>query len=241
MNVKEHYEEHLYEYYSWIYGGLLAKLEENREFFKENNIKPQSTGIALDLGAGSGFQSIPLAEAGFRVKAIDICGKLLEELNQAKYNLDIETTEDDILNFSVYSKSEPELIVCMGDTLTHLNSFEDVKKLVRNSYNLLKENGKLIITYRDLTNELKDDKRFIPVRSDRNRIFTCFLEYFKDYVDVYDIVNENINGEWKQKVSCYKKIKISEEQIKNISRQAGFEIESIENNKGLLELICIKP
>ncbi|OHD25372.1 MAG: hypothetical protein A2086_06510 [Spirochaetes bacterium GWD1_27_9] len=237
MNTKEHYEQHLHSYYSWIYGGFENKIEENRKFFDNNKIKPKSTKNAIDLGAGSGFQSIPLAELGFEVKAIDFSKKLLEELESKKNNLNIEIIENDILNFSIYSKYNPELIICMGDTLTHLENLKSVEDLTINSYKILTTNGKLIYTFRDLTYELKDEKRFIPVRSDENKIFTCFLEYYPDYIKVFDIVHDKENGKWNQKISFYQKIKISEEKIKNIFTSSGFEIEFFDNKNGLITII----
>ena len=106
--------------------------------------------------------------------------------------------------------------------------------------NLLTDSGKLILSFRDLTYELRDEKRFIPVRSDENKIFTCFLEYFKDRVKVYDIVNEKFNGVWKQKINCYDKIKISEEEIKTILKMNKFKINFFDIKNGFITIICEK-
>ena len=80
MDAKEHYENHLANYYSWMFGDFNAKLNENQQFFERHNIKPVSSKIAIDLGAGCGFQSIPLAKIGFKVKAIEFSKKLLNDL-----------------------------------------------------------------------------------------------------------------------------------------------------------------
>ena len=50
--------------------------------------------------------------------------------------------ENDILNFDAYSNYNPELIVCMGDTITYLDSLESIQKLIKNSYKTLLKNGK---------------------------------------------------------------------------------------------------
>lgn len=237
MDIKNHYDTHLHAYYSWISGGLKHNTAENEQFFLNNSIKPESTGIAIDLGAGSGFQSIPLAELGFSVKAVDFSCKLLEELNAGKKNLDIHTIERDILDFNTYSGYNPELIVCMGDTLTHLQNLKSVENLIRNCFKILNNNGKIILSFRAQTDELIDEKRFIPVRSEENIIFTCFLEYHPDYVKVFDIVHEKINGTWNQRISFYKKLKIPEKQIKEIVCKAGFIIDYIKNENGIITII----
>ncbi len=231
MNTKEHYENHLANYYSWMFGDFNVKLNENQRFFQCHNIKPISSKIAIDLGAGCGFQSIPLAKIGFEVTAIDFSKKLLDELKNKSGSLSIESIETDILNFDDYSDCKPELIVCMGDTITHLDSLESVQELIKNSYKILLKSGKLILTFRDLTFELKEEQRFIPVKSDDNRIFTCFLEHHSNYVKVFDIVYENENGRWTQKISSYKKLVISQDVVEDYFKEAGFKIEfmGIEN------------
>jgi hypothetical protein len=125
----------------------------------------------------------------------------------------------------------------MGDTVTHLENINSLEELVLNSYNILAWDGKLILTFRDLTFELEDEKRFIPVRSDENKIFTCFLEYYPEYLKVFDIINEKENEKWIQKISFYKKIKISEEKIKDIYKMVGFDIELFEIKNGLITII----
>jgi SAM-dependent methyltransferase len=240
MNTKEHYENHLANYYSWMFGDFDAKINESQGFFQSHNIKPVSTKVSIDLGAGCGFQSIPLAKIGFNVKAIDFSKKLLDELKSKSNGLSIEVIENDILNFNVYSNYNPELIVCMGDTVPHLDSLESVRELIKNSHEILLKNGKLVLTFRDLTFELKGEDRFIPVNSDDGRIFTCFLEYHPTYVKVFDIVYEKKKGKWIQKISSYKKLIISQAVIKEYCEDAGFKIEFMGIENGLVTVIGIK-
>ena len=63
--VKEHYENVLSEVYVWMFDGFDNALKKNTDFFKIYKISPTRSGVAIDLGAGCGFQSIPLAKAGF--------------------------------------------------------------------------------------------------------------------------------------------------------------------------------
>ncbi len=119
----------------------------------------------------------------------------------------------------------------MGDTITHLDSMGYVSDLIENSYKILEENGKLVLTFRDLTFELKDENRFIPVKSDDSRIFTCFLEYHPDFVKVFDIIHEKEKRGWTRKISSYKKLRISQKVMKEYLEDAGFttEFAGIEN------------
>ncbi|OGC18589.1 hypothetical protein A3J90_05660 [candidate division WOR-1 bacterium RIFOXYC2_FULL_37_10] len=238
--TKDHYENHLAEYYSWIYGGADQKIEENNSFFEKHSIKPFSSKVAIDLGCGSGFQSISLAKAGFNVMAVDFSKKLIDELKNGSLGLNVEPIESDILDFNIYKDKNPELIVCMGDTLTHMPDLDSASNLIFNSYKELEKNGKLILSFRDLTFELQGKDRFIPVRSDENTIFTCFLEYQSESVNVYDLVHARRQGKWEQKISSYKKIKISQDKTKQIILDAGFTLDFFEVNRGLVILIAKK-
>jgi len=240
VTVKEHYENHLAKYYSWMSGGLTKKLEENRKFFKDHNLWPCNSGIAVDLGAGSGFQSIPLAELGYRVIAIDLSNQLLAELEENTKDLSIEIINDDLLNFSKHSPDTVELIVCMGDTLTHLNTHQNIRKLLRSVYSVLEIGGQVVLTFRDLTSELKGLDRFIPVRNDANTIFTCFLEFEKDYVRVHDIIYEKKHNQWKLKKSVFNKIRISPQWAREILQEFGFRIETYDIHNGVVCIIAHK-
>ncbi len=121
-SVKEHYETLLSGVYTWLFGGFEEAKNNNVEFFKTQKIIPVNSGTAIDLGAGSGFQSIPLAEAGYSVVAIDYNGQLLEELRKNGQNLKIKSVQDDLINFQIYCEQSVELVVCMTDTLLHLDS-----------------------------------------------------------------------------------------------------------------------
>lgn len=224
MTVKEHYDNHLGNFYSWYTGDF----DKNKNYFKafciENKIKPCDSNYAIDLGAGNGIQTIALADLGFKVKAIDFNNQLIAELKSRIGNYPIEVFNDDIKFISNYSKPRPELIVCCGDTLTHLDSTSEIQKLLKDSFDILTPNGRLILTFRDYSTELDDTSRFIPVKSDSQRILTCFIEYFPDKLRVTDLLHELENDKWIQKVSSYYKTRISKDLVVGYLKDSGFRI-----------------
>lgn len=223
-----------------MFGGFDSGIEKNINFFKKYKINPTRSGIAFDLGAGCGFQSIPLAKAGFTVTAIDLDRKLLNELNNHSDNLPIEIIEDDLFNFDKYVNKNPELIVCMTDTLIHLDSQDKVISLFDKVASSLEAGGKLIISYRDLSFELSELDRFIPVKSDNNIVFTCFLEYEPKTVKIHDIVYKKEGNSWCLKKSYYRKLRLSKEWVDERLSATGFtKIEST-IDKGFVTTIAVK-
>jgi SAM-dependent methyltransferase len=236
--VSEHYDNLLAPYYSWISGGAELKFEQNRNFFQAHDIRPTLSGRAVDLGAGSGFQSIPLSKAGFEVIAIDGCRDLLIELKSYAKGMSIAAIEDDLLNFVAHIPAKVELIVCMGDTLTHLKTLEEVRLLLQEARRSLENNGRLILEFRDLTFELKNLERFIPVRSGPDRIFTCFLEYEKMHVKVHDIIYVKTEDRWVMKKSWFRKLRISPQWMRDCLQSAGFALEYLEINNGMVTILA---
>lgn len=241
VSVEEHYDNLLAAYYSWISGGFDSKIKEHRAFFRNHGIRPSDSGVAVDLGAGSGFQSIPLAEAGFKVIALDTNRQLLTKLKEKAKKLSVVTIRDSMLNFSRHSPPEIEVAVCMGDTLTHLQNLEQVQQLLEKTYTVLAQNGTLILSFRDLTHELSGLDRFIPVRSDARRIFTCFLEYEPQHVVVHDIVYEKKNDQWKMKKSAFRKLRISPQWVNDTLEIIGYNVATFDSHLGIVTIIARKP
>lgn len=240
MTVKEHYDNHLGNFYSWMVGDFDEKEQSQEMFFRKYGISSQSAGVAVDLGAGNGIQTIALAKSGFEVKAVDFNPQLLNELKERSYGLNIEVIEDDLRNVTRFKGNKPQLIVCCGDTLTHLDSKTEVEKLILDCAKVLVENGKLVLTFRDYSSELTGESRFIPVKSDKERILTCFLEYFPEFVCVTDLLHELENGVWVQKVSSYKKIRISTSFVISVLQNSGFKISLNEVINRMTTIIAVK-
>ncbi len=239
-DVKKHYDDFLSGHYSWICGGFDEKLEKTRAFFSEHGISANNTGIAFDLGSGPGFQSIVLAERGFKVTAIDFCKNFLNELELKRKGLPIAIIEDNILQFEKHCVEKMEVCVCMGDVLIHLPQLDEVESLFKTIYRNMQTGGAFIATFRDLMFELDDTQRFIPVRSDDNKIFTCILEYEKEHVLVNDLVYLKNNGKWQMTKSHYRKLRIPQNWAVEKLTETGFAVKKSENVNGWITIIAGK-
>ena len=104
---------------------------------------------------------------------------------------------------------EIELVVCMGDTLTHLETLTKVKALLQQVSTGLAPGGRLILSFRNLSQPLVGLDRFIPVRADADTVFTCFLEYEPETVKVHDLVYaRDVDGAMTLNKSMYRKLRL---------------------------------
>jgi len=57
MNIKGHYDNHLASFYSWMTGDFNEKQLVQQVFFTANAIVPNTSKVAVDLGAGQPWRS----------------------------------------------------------------------------------------------------------------------------------------------------------------------------------------
>lgn len=240
--VVRHYDTLLAEHYTWMAGGLEARLQQNTAFFARHGVVPKSCGVAIDLGAGPGFQAIPLARAGFTVHALDLNERLLGETVAAAAGLKVNAVLADMRDFARHVAEPAEVIVCMGDTITHLETREQVAALIGDAWKALVPGGRFIVTYRDLSQERTGLERFFIVQSDARRVFTCFLEYAPGHVRVHDLVHvQEPNGAWQFRKSAYAKLRLAQADLTAWLEAVGFRVAAHPEAGGLAALIATKP
>ena len=228
-SVSEHYERLLSKHYSWMLGASFEeKVKEQNAFLSRtlgtltNSPKP---ALAVDLGCGPGFQTIALAQLGFSpVIAVDTSSELLDELRSYVGDFPVQIEKADLRELpALVSAEQATVIVCMGDTLTHLPGKGDVTGLFRAAFDALRPGGLLVITYRDLTTELCGTDRFIPVRSDQDKIMTCFLEFENaESVVVHDLIYVREGAGWSLNKSSYRKMRLGIDWMYEELGKAGF-------------------
>lgn len=240
--VKDHYDSFLGPVYSWTLGDFSSAARRNADLFASIPLSPGSKASAVDLGCGPGCQSVPLAQLGYDVVAIDFCRELLDELEARASGLRIRTVCDDLLNFREHMSDAADVIVCMGDTLVHLPDPGAVEAVLDDVCKALKPGGRFIYAIRDyVSSEPVGAQRFIPVRSDDEQIFTCFLDYAEDKVHVHDILHRKTDGGWQMTISDYLKLRLDSRAIDQRLERNGLVLQLQSNAAGMLTRVAQKP
>jgi 2-polyprenyl-3-methyl-5-hydroxy-6-metoxy-1,4-benzoquinol methylase len=240
-SVTEHYDAHLAPIYVWMAGGMDAALARGLAEMNAVCPRPAPSQWAVDLGAGFGMHAIPLADIGYSVLAIDSCSTLLDAMQSHCGTRSIESVRGDLRSFRKHLKAPAALIVCMGDTLTHLPDRQSVDSLLVDVAESLEGGGTFIATFRDYATPLIGLQRFISVRSDANRILTCFLEFDDGAVTVHDILYEREGAEWRQRVSAYRKLRLSPDAVAGALKAQGLQVRIEQGVAGMVRLIAKRP
>lgn len=236
-----HYATHLGPIYSWMLGDIDAAFARSAAEIDALELPEANHSAAVDLGAGLGLHALPLARRGFHVTAIDSCQVLLDELRSRSGALAVTAVNADLVDFRAVVKEEPRVILCMGDTLTHLPSRTAVETLLKSVAACLARGGVFTATFRDYaTRTLEGDRRFILVRADAERILTCFLEYAEHHVTVHDVLHVREKDQWRQEISSYPKLRLAPEWVESTLMELGLQIRRDTTPSGMVRIVATK-
>jgi 2-polyprenyl-3-methyl-5-hydroxy-6-metoxy-1,4-benzoquinol methylase len=235
VTAQEHYAGHLGPIYLWMVGDIGAALARSDAELDALGLPSNLGGTAIDLGAGFGLHALPLARRGYSVVAIDSHMPLLRELESRKGSLPVRTVNADLRRFRDCTATPVDVIVCMGDTLTHLPDRASVEALLREVAASLNRGGIFIAAFRDYVSAaLQGDARFIAVRSDSERILTCFLEYGDATVTVHDLLHQREGGSWHLRVSSYPKLRLPPEWVAASLTSLGLDVQQHAASAGMV-------
>jgi hypothetical protein len=165
--------------------------------------------------------TIPMARMGCKVLAVDYSAILLEALRTYAQGLSKTTRRDDLLSFPRHLVSKPEIVLRMGDIPTHLPERSSVKALFAMVAEHLAARGQFVISFPDCATALEGPNRFIPVKSDESRIFTCFLDCSEDTVKVHEVLHERREVTWDRRVSTYCEVRVEPRWFKAQRERGG--------------------
>lgn len=241
MTVREHYRTLLADQYDWVFGGFEANAERAAALLGRLDLAPRASGRAVDLGSGPGYFAAPLARAGYAVQALDWEPTLLAALRERCEGLGVEALQADMRTAGSVCAGPVELVVCTGDSLAHLDSPREAVVVVNQAAGLLEPGGRLLLEFRDQSRALTGPDRFLLVRSEAERIYTCALEYSDEHVEVTDLLHERTADGWTLRKSAYRKARLTAGQVEAACRASGLEVELRVNESGMILLLARKP
>jgi SAM-dependent methyltransferase len=243
-DIQRHYDDLLATHYSWMSGmGFAHKVTEQRDLLNSLGFPTETMGLAVDLGCGPGYQALALEQIGYQaVLAIDTSRSLLDELDHHKGDRPIRTELADMRDFTRFIEvGSVDAIICMGDTLPHLDERSGVSGLLRDAYASLRPGGKLALTFSDFSVETIGRDRFIPVRADDERVMICALEYDGDKVIVSDLIHIRTRDGWTLHKSSYRKLRLEPARIVSELKDLGFLVEHDGPASRMHAIVARKP
>lgn len=139
----------------------------------------------LDAGCGTGFHSILLAKLGCIVTAIDVSEKMLIQLqkNSWKHGVSVKTVLSSFKELETNLNPGFDAVFCMGNSLPHLLTIEDVRKALDNFYSILNKSGKLFLQILNYDKILSEKKRVQNVREVQGKTYIRYYTFGESLVE----------------------------------------------------------
>ena len=220
-----------YEAFAQFYDGLMEDAQYKLrcdyiiEIMKRFN---HDMGITLDLACGTGSLTRELAKRGIDVFGIDASSEMLSEAMQksAEEELDILYLRQKMQNIDLYGTINT--CVCTLDSINHLTKIEDVKKTF-DRVGLFMDNGGMFVFDVNTVYKHKEvlaDNVFVL---ENEKVYCVWQNTLNDdnIVDISLDFFEEENGVYYRSSENFSERAYSDEQIKEMLEQAGFEVKAV--------------
>lgn len=221
-----------YDELSKYYDIVFPKGEAQMNFIKK---RLSNRKRVLDLACGTGNYSIALAELGCSVTAVDLDGSMVHNLNKKaqQQNLDIDAHVMDMKCIDKLNNNKYDMILCIGNSLVHLENMQEIKELINKLHSLLNEDGMLIIQTVNYDRILKYNIKELPTidRSEQGVKFIRKYDYKNNKILFNGKLIINEHGEEKMYDNIVQLYPLSSEDLikiynnldmKNIEMYGGF-------------------
>jgi len=148
-------------YYDLVFPLNPAQIRFTHQFLVPGLISQR----VLDLGCATGKLAVALAEDQWQVEGVDSDAIMIKMARERKGNiLQVQFHQLDMMEVGGYfSDSSFQVVLCYGNTLAHLSGIEEIKRLFKQAYNLLEEEGALLIQVVNYDHVLEQKVSSLPV------------------------------------------------------------------------------
>jgi len=135
---------------------------------------------AIDMGCGTGVHTIALDRLGINVAGVDISAEMLTRARQhaAQFESAARFVHGDFL--TVLPERSADLIFCLGNSLPHLASVEELTRVLRHWQTLLAPGGHVIVQLLNYEQVLEKKERIVNIRSTDGRVIIRFYDFLDE-------------------------------------------------------------
>lgn len=156
----------------------------------------------LDIACGTGEYSIEFAQKGHKVFALDNNSNMIDKARSKAllYSLLITFDVIDMMSLNIYNLQFFDLIFVIGNSISHLNSIDEVKIFIKNVNSLLKDNAYFVVHSINYDNPNILSPKFFPLIQRGNIEFIRYYSEQNNFLKlnfntIINVYNENINLE----------------------------------------------
>jgi glycine/sarcosine N-methyltransferase len=141
---------------------------------------PSGAKTAVDLGCGTGADSISLGLNGMDVTGFDISGKMIKKakMNSKKYNLKLNFFNYPVDNIPLRFNNSFDTAVSLGNSLALIDD-KKIGKSIKKIFNILKPGGIFILQILNYSAIEKTGSRIVNITRNPLNTYVRFYDLFK--------------------------------------------------------------
>lgn len=166
------YEE-ISKYYDYIFPVEPSQVNLIKEVAKDSGAR------ILDVACGAGGYTEELTKAGFHVEAVDIDSGMVRETRDRMQKLGfvVKVEQGDMTALTELFETGFDCTFCIGNSIVHLGSLDEIQKALKSMHSLLKIGGRLMIQIINFDRVLKYGVNELPTLINKD----VPLEFIRKY------------------------------------------------------------
>jgi SAM-dependent methyltransferase len=187
----------------------------------------------LDAACGTGMHAIALAQKGFSVSAADLFPEMItrSQENAAQSGVNIDARVAGFGNLAkVFGSGQFDLLLCLGNSLPHVLSEEELHRALTDFADCLRPGGVLlIIQNRNFDAVMANKARWMEPQSykegDNEWLFQRFYDFEPNSLIHFNIVTlkREDSGEWRSSVSSTLLLPLLHDALLSALSKSGFD------------------
>lgn len=136
-----------------------------------------------DIGCGTGLHSRALADLGFTVVGVDPSEAMLARARALCADQPrVQFEEGGFLAEALTHRGPFEVLICVGNTLPHLEGLEDLEPVFRYWHSLLRPGGRLIVQLLNYNRILAKTERIVAVKRTEHILTVRFYDFLDTHL-----------------------------------------------------------
>lgn len=206
---------------SEYYDEIFPLNNKSIDFIKD---RINADGTIIDVAAGTGNHAIALAKEGFKVIATDIDENMVNIIKEKAITaaVPVEGLKMPMEKISTLNTKGLDAVLCLGNSLVHLHDLSSVKAFLKDVYDQLSAEGKLIVQIVNYDRILSEGVTSLP------KIEKKHVSFFRTYKHIRGkiIFNGELQVNNGNNLSIYNNeielLPITSEDLRQILSEIGF-------------------
>lgn len=152
----------MYQDYAKYFDKIFPASEQTIKFLETNLVGNQ----ILDIGCGSGEMTNALHKLGYQITGMDLDSEMIHFAKEKHPNIEFEVANMLEMDTRIYNS-----MYCIGNTLVHLPTKNDIQLFVNSTYEKLDEEGTLVLQIINYDRILRENVSSLPTITNEGVVF----------------------------------------------------------------------